>query len=575
MPFIQENNTNNNGFEKKSIKTWDLRDVENWILSFNNFPEKYKLSLSKCKNVLELMNWSRDDFKQISFELADSLYLHFQSRLFLEDKEKTIFSRGLPILYPIKFEKNRVYFEKELKYLLPQCKLIERPLKDPYSGVERWPLNNNKISYTWLEKDTKSCQNFFEIFQSTQQFILDVIYSIMEEDCKHFTISCKTGISINGIDQGFIYIYRTNDFIPIGVIELDNPSDVSSKCTNYEMNSSVIHGILYEEMKRLKYDYGQRNCFGIYTTYHQWRIYSDHDNIISSLDIENDSNNNISSSSSSSSTITPIILPTTPPKQDCGVRKYSKIFETTAEKERSVYGSQVFNHNDPELAYHLRNTILKMMNSPRLDVDINNRLEFIQLTRESYKWVQFEEKPQFNFNLINHTNILKKARHLYLIEDLGKDVNGKVWLSFTNQGQVLVLKFYINNRYDRTDLQLEHRIWSNVWKLPVYIREWNHNQALMMPYVQTIAYDSPRWKDQTFINMVLKAIDKLLNHGYSHENMKRDHIGIYIGSNGHEKVLLFDLSECKRIDKSNQKLVEKKRNEMIQDLFPPDPPPAI
>ena len=123
-------------------------------------------------------------------------------------------------------------------------------------------------------------------------------------------------------------------------------------------------------------------------------------------------------------------------------------------------------------------------------------------------------------------------------------------LSCNGNGATCVLKFSSNKDTDeaRNLLKQEAEIWTKAWKLPVDVKDWCGEPALMMPFVLPIQEN--QWTDKFVQEAVKNAVIQLAEAGYKHDDTHRRHVGLY--KDGiHLKAVLFDLGKMVSISNSS------------------------
>jgi len=109
-------------------------------------------------------------------------------------------------------------------------------------------------------------------------------------------------------------------------------------------------------------------------------------------------------------------------------------------------------------------------------------------------------------------------------------------------------------------LQREKRAWIDVWKRPARIQQLGGAHALVMPYVQPCPAEVK--DDPVVIEAVKGGIRKLADHCLQHNDLKWEHVGLYM-QKGETKAVLFDLAASESLDLlAKQVAVEK----MLADL---------
>ena len=134
-------------------------------------------------------------------------------------------------------------------------------------------------------------------------------------------------------------------------------------------------------------------------------------------------------------------------------------------------------------------------------------------------------------------------------------------MACTKSGKVCVLKF---TTHGYQQLQEEKRIWKEVWKCDVIIKQLNNRPVLVMPWVKPCSENEFHSNEEIQV-AVNDAIKTMANAGYMHDDLHWRHVGLY-RKDGILRALLFDLSRTTRINRQDPTSIEDTVTRMMSEL---------
>ena len=192
--------------------------------------------------------------------------------------------------------------------------------------------------------------------------------------------------------------------------DLDYPTNGESK------RALSLHYQLLMYMQQLRFTHGVQQVFGIITTYKQWRIcWLPEASELASATTEPEPQ---SQSSSTNSTL------------------------TTSSDLSTLYGSALYEYNQPELIEVLVSTLRKMACGTVIPVTTllptagQTGRKYGLISDEGFTWQDLPLSFRLSY-LITPTDPLDE---LYLLQDYGEGLDGRVWLAATASGSLTVVK---------------------------------------------------------------------------------------------------------------------------------------
>ncbi|EGC30063.1 hypothetical protein DICPUDRAFT_158253 [Dictyostelium purpureum] len=476
----------------------------------------------------------------------------------IKDTELNI-SPSLLLIYHNKDDCNSTCENIFLNLLPPLCgPLREQPFLKQVINIHHQPaylkqfkftcLKNQKLkiyySSLWLflnlAKETKLWYtNENDIASHVAMVIRDILAG------GQIKAECKVEIGIYSVTS-IIWLISNSYGLPIGIVQFKKPNEIV-------LNNPFVCGELLNYMLILKEMYGQKNVFGISTTYNQWRIYW-------LPDSEADQDDLISKTESNTKLEYPSLIPIENNLNE--PIEYSKDSHNIYPQSinRVIYGTKLYNFSSEELPMVLLSTLKKMFYSerkPEIELLDKKRL-YMQIDKYNWYWVNIRiDSLKYLINLN-----FDMVRAAVVLLDLSEK-SGKVWLCSTVDGYVFVLKFSSGENFTETgeELKNESMFWKLFWDFNAKVNIFNNRPALMMPFLLKASEDD--WKNDEFVNQVLSTISNLASNGNYYHCLSKRKVGKYIDKNNKKNVAFFDLSFCE-YNRNDKKEIE---NLMKNSLF--------
>ena len=344
--------------------------------------------------------------------------------------------------------------------------------------------------------------------------------------------------------------------VPIGVVEVKNPGDKA-------MTDKRVIGELFDYMMVLPNFCGTKQCFGILTTYKQWRVCwldDDASNAHARAPVELEQENAFTTpekqkrGATSEENTSPEETPskkkaTVHPLGDHASEESGEDEEGDVEQqdrvERKLKCTRVYDitrgDNGPLLFRLLASAIWKMWTcerTPLRDPFANlGKRTLRKLSEDTFVWSRLpvEVKPKWE------QMPTKRAQHLWVVEDLGHGVEGKCLLVTTKSGRIAVLKFFSNTSQGRAETEKEawHKVYPR-FKEMVRVEKWDGEQCLVMPH-----FSQSVRRDQDAVAQVEKTLrDDYLGHGLMQplDEVRWRNIGFYQDAGGERRAVVLDMS---------------------------------
>ncbi|KYQ89781.1 hypothetical protein DLAC_09748 [Tieghemostelium lacteum] len=504
-----------------NFKTWTSEQVNQWALELDLGDEiaTFLKNYDVCGKYLGTLtpNLLREYGLKISFAGA---LLSAIKKLKKTPRSHDIIYLGLPKLNSMSLSKSRPSINSS--HNPAKISVKELPIFDNLKIIKNFPSLIWCLYYATNNSLKWASEN--DISQLVVTVLRDVIQSL-ELASK---ITCQSEVTVNGLIPDIWVL--TYDGIPIGVVEVKKPSNVDPTEANEEMENLQVHGQIYDYMLLLSRTYGQKNVFGIVSTYAQWRCYWLYDTFIDMAESVSKPN---------------IMLPYIPIPLIKGSNKKDSTFTPMS---REFFATKVYNYNNPDLLKLLANVIYHMYNTGFVHIDLIKKTHFINALEDSMIWVKFSSPLAYNFKFPNLGSIQK----VFLIQDLGGGAHGKVWLSCDQKGNVFVLKFFKN--HFNNNAENESLLWKKIWGIETKVRIFINNKSLMMPYLKPLSEED--WDDTKIQICINESVKKFISAGYYHLDIKKEHFGKYQSKPGNLHIVFFDLSSVKNI--TNESMQSKK-----------------
>eukprot|EP01114_Cavostelium_apophysatum_P013712 TRINITY_DN3382_c0_g1_i2.p1 TRINITY_DN3382_c0_g1~~TRINITY_DN3382_c0_g1_i2.p1 ORF type:complete len:457 (-),score=87.95 TRINITY_DN3382_c0_g1_i2:34-1404(-) len=417
----------------------------------------------------------------------------------------------------------------------PEADLKEKPFKHAKLRFRR----SRFFLYEFAELKQLDWTSEFNIQVYVERCLTDLVQAMNLPE----QLVLKSQMSLVSIrpDIWFVEVGRR----PVGVVEVKVP--VSSI-----LEKPSVHGQIYDYLMALREYFGIKDPFGIVTTYEEWRVCwlpastniaiteppPNAPKISASLDLSGDDVQ---------------LLATAQPIKSSKIKV--KEGKKSAETEtREVHGSRIYKFDDKQIFHVLGSAIIKMLQSDRKQVNLFSKDQaYILTTKTGFVWSHLPDAitPRFT-----EANLKINSSKFYLIRDLGSGVSGKVWLAMTKSGEVGALKLCT-----ATDAKREEKIWNRYqpeFKVK-FLSSVAGGGGLFMPYLAPV-----QESEMKGLHPEIKlAIEKFLEAGHVHTDMKPEHLGKYRHKDGTVKVSLLDFGN---VAESNPKTHDQDLSKMFQKL---------
>jgi len=281
------------------------------------------------------------------------------------------------------------------------------------------------------------------------------------------------------------------------------------------MNEPKVHGQIFDYMFKLKSYFGLLFCFGIVTTYQQWRIYWDSDaqDLATSDQIpkvpEDIEGFNLST----------LPIPNWSNKDNTDSTEYHS---PVVKISRRLKASQIYERNNPELISILASVVLKMLACPAVAVHgLVGRRAYIVLQPNSWIWGTLQPK-ELDYSKLPQAS----AQSFHLLHLLGTGAEGRVWLACSSGGKVCALKFMKDpsNNSAKRHLEKEAKLWGKLWRFAARVITLKDQDVLLMPYVKILGEDNLTDEHTAAAKRAITICAKL---GYQHNDLAWRHVGFY------------------------------------------------
>ncbi|KYQ92301.1 hypothetical protein DLAC_06263 [Tieghemostelium lacteum] len=503
------------------FRTWTREQVNQWALKLD-----FGKEIAKFLENNDICGKHLDTFKPkllraygLKGSYAASLLTAIKKLKKTPQSAQDIFHLGLPKLNTMSLSKS-----------LPSINTSHKPATifvNEFPIIENLKMITNLPSLIWTTYKVTGNSLRWASENDIAQLVVAVIRDIIQSLELESRIHCQSEVTVNGL-RSDMWVLICDD-IPIGVVEVKKPSNVGPTEANVEMDNQHVHGQIYDYMLLLSNMHGQKNVFGIVSTYAQWRCYW----LFNTFTVMTDS--------VSKPNITLLDIPI-PSVRGTLQTKKDLMFEQML--PRTFFGTKVYNYNDLTLPPLLANVIHHMYSTGFEHIDLKKKTHFINVSEDSMIWVNFRSPIEFNFNFAPFSYITK----VFLIQDLGGGEHGKVWLSCDQKGNVFVLKFFKQNHigHDNSkDADNERKLWKEIWGIETKVSTFINNKALMMPYIKPLSQQD--WDDTKIQSCINESVNNFISAGYYHLDLKKEHVGKYQSKLGKPHIVLFDLSSVKKI----------------------------
>jgi hypothetical protein len=386
-----------------------------------------------------------------------------------------------------------------------------------------WNKNDVSCLYASMKGDRTKLQYASEsdIQGHVKNVILDAL-GITSLD----GITCLNELSVFGHRADIWLVARVGK--PLGVVEIKKPG------INLLNNGHVL-GQLYNYMLRLQSFFGVKYVFGIVSTYQKWRFCW--------LPEAN--------ASAIKGTVLSIELAPTPelPKH-LQEQSSNQAQQSNHSHERTMFGTEVIDWNNPYLFRALCSVVIKMSKSPLRKVDlIDRKRPYIVADSKQWTWQRNPFSNKLTEIDLHHQGLplLKDGEKLIFLDDFGAGADGRAWRACTRTGHGCVVKF----SGSAETVELELRNWNTLYEDgAARIITLCAQKALIMPYLRPVDRDN---SDE--IKLVREMIQSVSQKGYCHSDLHWRHVGFRspvkqkaTTRNASLVPVMFDLTQLQKID---------------------------
>lgn len=444
-----------------------------------------------------------------------------------------------------------------------------------------------KVPINWKRKpaDTMLAERkalYFDNEANVRHNVVAVLQSVARclfSDSEIESVEFDLESIIGGIRPDILVIVARKDGgrWPIGVCEVKQPSPNGSRAEDLDNGQVVAQVTNY--MYNLQSLCGIKFPLAILTTYDNWRFLC----LPEALDL------------AKSDTLGPLVTPDEPlqrpsmldviPSLDSEERIVVSGDNVEGVKwvDRKVYATRIYSSKDewPELLSMLGTVLLKMPRSPRTQpVFAQPRSIYLVASSalEEFKPAELPGLSTFRLRTgplkkisLTDSGVPEQLIVLYLLYQIGEGRDGKVWLAAFPDGRSCLVKF--RHREHATPdndgsqsregsqtklmamVRAEAALWKEIWGLEAYGLSLSGRAAVVMPFLKPVS--ETEWKSEEICGVVREAVATMVNAGFRHNDVKRDHVGLY-QEGGDLKAALFDLADVDKVGPDEREEVQQK-----------------
>jgi len=452
-------------------------------------------------------------------------------------------SNGSDATASIPSEKQHEPAELDESNIVPRIVCLKERLKNAPSKIQLSYRNNNQQPLNYCtEADVKKYVG--EVLEDTAASLKEVLGN-------DFQLTFTSELESHGKKADYWVLLRHG--VPVGAVEVKKPGGRG-------MTHKHIFGELFDYMLMVRSVDGLKSGYGILTSYREWRIcwLSDTNEDVmrqdlpekpqlrkhgqahdlqkvpiwpcsrSSKDNKNDVENDV---------LEELCL------NPHSASAASATSSASSEVARKLYGTKVYQYNDPDLVEILAAILVKMAFSQSTQVlkvlDKSRPYRFVG--PEKWLWKQIPENICVQF----HRMPSPSAENFYILFHLGTGEHGRAYLACTDNGQssaACVLKFQQQQQEEAVgeNLHQEMQRWKDIWEAQnVRVVQLAGEKALLLPYVKTCKGGADDQTDDVK-EAVCEAVNHMVDRGYKHNECRWEHVGLCL-SDGRLKAVLIDL----------------------------------
>lgn len=475
--------------------------------------------------------------------------------------EKPSYGNHKPIEKPFKFQDAQLG-------ILSECKL--QNLKRCSSKIwmsckQQQPQNNNKLGSLGNWSHESDIQNH------VRAVLIDAIQLAGLSDF----IDTYLEVTLTLVQhlRADIVLFKSGTGTIIGVCEVKKPSKKGGDLSD-ETLCNQIGNYLFQ----LHHLHGVQAPFGIISTYNEWRV------------CWLESSHNLAQSTSNS---VPVLT------------SQSNANSADTNENITLYATQVFKRDDKQLIEILVTTVKKMYSSPidppkTLLPQEGERRRFAYVCAEQFSWVVLPCLKQLTYSLPT-----RQTKSFYFLQDYHGGRDGRVWLSVTGAGNLVVIKLSPDSKFNK-----ECENWNAIWGVSnVFCTTLYNANALILPFAfharrtlhNEIRFRSPNhWtsdvdsKEQATYNSEMtdkisheslskyvnnpqlaaeEAITAMVEQGYVHQDIAWRHVALLPqrpNSNKSTewtvKPILIDLHQVRKLTQTDEETKSKEIQKALDQL---------
>ena len=480
----------------------------------------------------------------------------------------------------------------------PQADLIENMLPTGLIEGIRDKLYLWDSGAVWnILKDEKELRTGDEISIRPHvcYVLLDIGASLQDILGPQFRLSFRHELGTFG-DAGGLWVVRANG-MAVGLVEVVSPGGRDQNPPVSMTNKNIL-GKCYDHMRDVGAFDGVEHVFCILTDYHHWRVLwlpgDDSDEFARSstipeaparapapksqqlLDRLLDGNvppwpgSGAPPNSLAAGLMGPGVCEAPDLRGDQGTSRCKDKISPAA-NERVLHGGPIIAWNDKSLISVLASVLVKMAFSPvnPLNKAIGPDRQYREVNPHTWAWKTLKSGFALKFDEMPDEDAI-----FLLIMPLGQGENGIAWLATSESGKACVIKFQAESRYRRADveaasllLQEEAARWRDIWGAEsARAVTLFGKSALVMPFVRTCKGGVEDQVPETR-ELAVKAINRLLDRGYVHKDLRWDHVGLCRSGPEDKMVAIFvDLGNVGKLEENNPLAKEAAKKEMLDSL---------
>jgi hypothetical protein len=335
--------------------------------------------------------------------------------------------------------------------------------------------------------------------------------------------------------RGDIWLVLGQDHMPLLVIDVKKPKG------DKDLKNEELAGQLFDYLSEIKHFTGLQHVFGIAASYDRWRI----------VWLPSPETDTLASEAKLAGVDAEAPTYDVERPRETAMWNVENLEEEAKEEEkgevklnfpRLLHCSRLYDFDDPRLVPALMNVVMKAMSSgiqpvPLVSLD----RAYLAINKTSVTWSRLPRK----FRGINYAKMPQKTcENFLLVCKLGGGSSGRVWFAVSASGSCCVIKrprldVLDDKQFEEFEAALEYEcsVWKKFFCEHVRTVVLGGVPALVMPFARPLT--SEEWKDEAILSEVKATLKGLVQQGFVHGDMKRDHVGVYVQNNT-RKYCFFD-----------------------------------